>query len=220
MYIILIGAPGAGKGTQAVVIADHFHLAHVASGDMFREAIKQCTPRGLQAKAYMDRGELVPDDVTVGMVMERLRQPDCENGAILDGFPRTVVQAQALDTALAAEQLRVGQALYLVVPTDDLIVRLGGRWLCRVCQASYHEVFNPPKEAGKCDRCGGELYQREDDNLATAKRRLEVYFEQTTPVIEFYRAQGVLDEIDGARSIPEVKQAVIAAVEHRRQQMW
>ncbi|MEA2640553.1 MAG: adenylate kinase, partial [Chloroflexota bacterium] len=191
MYVILIGAPGAGKGTQAIEMKDRFKLAHIASGDMFREAIQKRTLRGLQAKSYMERGELVPDDVTVAMVVERVGQPDCVNGAILDGFPRTVTQAQALDRALAGHNLRVDQVLYLAVAGDELLRRLGGRWLCRVCQASYHEVSNPPKVPGKCDRCGGELYQRDDDNVETAKRRLEVYFEQTTPVVDYYRKQGV-----------------------------
>ena len=216
MYIMLIGAPGAGKGTQAVTMAQDLKLAHVASGDMFRSALQRGTPRGLEAKAFMDRGELVPDDVTVAMVIERLQEPDSTEGVILDGFPRTVAQAEALDAALAERGSRVDQAIYLEVDEEELLRRLSGRWLCRSCQASYHEVFNPPRQAGRCDRCGGELYQREDDTLETAKRRLQVYFDQTMPIIDHYRRQGVLDEVDGAQGIEEVRQAILSVVRERR----
>jgi adenylate kinase len=216
MHIVLIGAPGAGKGTQAAAIVQKLGVAYVASGDMFRQAIEQGTERGLQAKAYMDRGELVPDEVTVGMVMARLAHPDARQGVLLDGFPRTVPQAQALDAALQAQGTRVAQALYLAVPEEELLRRLSGRWLCRRCQASYHEVFNPPAVAGVCDRCGGELYQREDDTRETAERRLRVYFEQTTPIIGYYRDQGVLDEVDGNRSIEAVRQAICGAIKRRQ----
>ncbi|HZT09302.1 MAG TPA: adenylate kinase [Chloroflexota bacterium] len=215
MYLVLIGAPGAGKGTQAVGLAQEFGLAHIASGDMFREAMTRGTLRGLQARAYVERGELVPDDVTTAMVVERLARGDCENGVILDGFPRNVAQAQALDQALRNEKKRVDLALYLSVPGDELLRRLSGRWLCRKCQASYHEVFNPPAKPGTCDRCGGELYQREDDTRATAERRLAVYFEQTTPVIDYYRNAGILDEVDGSRTIAEVSEALRDAVRRR-----
>jgi len=208
VHIVLIGAPGAGKGTQAVTMADDLKLTHVASGDMFRSAIQRATPRGLEAKAYMDRGELVPDDLTVAMVMERLDEPDVANGTILDGFPRTVAQAQALDQALQANGSKVERAIYLQVPDEELLRRLSGRWLCRVCQTSYHEVFKPPRVQGKCDREGGELYQREDDTLETAKRRLQVYFDQTMPVIDYYRQQGVLDKVDGSKEIGEVRKSI------------
>jgi adenylate kinase len=214
-HVILIGAPGAGKGTQAAAMAETFKLAHIASGDMFRDAMARRTFRGLQAKAFVDRGELVPDEVTVAMVIERLGQPDARQGVILDGFPRTVAQAEALDRALAGEGARVDQALYLSVPGDELLRRLAGRWLCRRCQAPHHEVFSPPAQTGTCDRCGGELYQREDDTIETARRRLVVYFEQTTPVIDHYRRQSVLDEIDGSRGIAEVREAILGAVERR-----
>lgn len=216
MYIVLIGAPGAGKGTQSARLRTDFQLAHVASGDMFRDAMASRTLRGLQAKAYVDRGELVPDDVTVTMVMERLAQSDCRNGAILDGFPRNLAQAKALDRELQAKGTGVHQALYLSVPGDELLRRLSGRWLCSRCQTPYHERFEPPKEAGRCDRCGGELYQREDDKEGTARRRLQVYFDQTTPVIEHYRHLGVLDEVDGARDIVTVRNAVAQAVRRRQ----
>ncbi len=215
MYIVLIGAPGAGKGTQGLQLAADLGLAHVASGDMFRDAMARRTPLGIKAKEFVDRGELVPDPITVGMIIDRLAQPDAAKGVILDGFPRTVPQAEALDRALAERGLRVDQAIYLAVQDDELLRRLSGRWLCGQCQASYHEVFKPPTVAGKCDNCGADLYQRSDDSRETAIRRLGVYFDQTTPVIEYYRGRGVLDEIDGQRSIPEVKQAMLEAVRHR-----
>jgi adenylate kinase len=219
VYIVLIGAPGAGKGTQASWLMEEFGMTHVASGDMFRDAIGRGTLRGLQAKAYMDRGELVPDQVTTAMVVERLSQPDIAKGALLDGFPRTLAQAKSLDDALRSERKRVDQAVYLSVPGDELLRRLSGRWLCKVCQATYHEVFNPPAKAGACDRCGGELYQRPDDTRETAQRRLEVYFEQTAPVVNYYRDAGVLDEVDGAKSITDVRDAIFKAVRRRQAQI-
>lgn len=219
MHIVLIGAPGAGKGTQALVIAEELGLAHIASGDMFRDAMARRTLRGLQAKSYVERGELVPDDVTVAMVIERLGQPDAKNGTMLDGFPRNLAQAKALDKALGGHGMNVDQAVYLSVPGDELLRRLSGRWLCRRCQAAYHEMSNPPKAAGSCDRCGGELYQREDDTRETAKRRLEVYFEQTTPVIEYYRSRDVLDELDGDREIEDVRQSILGAIKRRRERI-
>jgi adenylate kinase len=215
VYIVLIGAPGAGKGTQAVTLASDLGLAHVASGDMFREAMARRTPLGVKAKEYVDRGELVPDDITVDMVIDRLSQPDATKGVILDGFPRNVPQAESLDRALADKGLRVDQAIYLAVGNDELLRRLSGRWLCRNCQASYHEAFNPPSVPGKCDVCGGELYQRADDSIETARHRLDVYFQQTTPIIDYYRGRGVLDEVNGQQSIPEVRQAMIEAVKRR-----
>jgi adenylate kinase len=215
VYIVLIGAPGAGKGTQAQALHDELDLAHVASGDMFRDAMARRTLRGLQAKRYYDQGELVPDDLTVAMVGERLEQADCAKGAILDGFPRNLAQAQTLDRTLAEDGRAVGQALYLSVPGDELLRRLSGRWLCRQCQTPYHEVYEPPKQQGRCDRCGGEHYQREDDKSETARHRLEVYFEQTTPVIQYYRDRGLLDELDGAREIGAVRETVIHSVRRR-----
>jgi adenylate kinase len=216
MHIVLIGAPGAGKGTQAAGLANELGLAHVASGDMFRDAMAKRTPLGVRAKEYVDRGELVPDEITVGMVIDRLGEADATQGVILDGFPRNVPQAEALDRALTEKGLRVDQAIYLAVDNDELLKRLSGRWLCRQCQASYHEVFNPPSVAGRCDRCGGELYQRDDDTIETARRRLDVYFEQTLPIIDYYRGRGVLDQVDGQQSIPAVKAAMEEAVARRR----
>jgi len=216
MYIVLIGAPGAGKGTQALTLASQLGVAHVASGDMFRDAMARATPLGVEAKKFVDNGELVPDDLTVGMVIDRLAEPDAAKGVILDGFPRTVPQAEVLDRALGERGRTVDQAIYLAVREDELLRRLGGRWLCRQCQASYHEVFNPPTVPGVCDKCGGELYQRDDDSLETAKRRLDVYFEQTTPIIDYYRGRGVLDKIDGEQSIPDVGSAMLESVKRRK----
>ncbi len=212
----MIGAPGAGKGTQGVTLAADYGLARVASGDMLREAVARRTLLGIRAKGYVDRGELVPDEITASMVMDRLNEPDAAKGVILDGFPRNVPQAEALDRALAEKGQRVDQAIYLSVAGDDLLRRLSGRWLCSSCQASYHEVFNPPKAAARCDVCGGDLYQRDDDSIETARRRLEVYFQQTTPIIDYYRGRGILDEVNGERTIPEVRQAIREAVERRR----
>lgn len=205
MILLLLGAPGAGKGTQAEALRDTLGMAHVSSGDLFRVHMKNETPLGREAKAYYDRGELVPDSVTIQMILDRLDKPDTVNGVILDGFPRTVAQAEALDIALDETGRRVDLALYVQVPTDTLLDRLSGRWICRNCGAVYHEVYNPPTVPGVCDNCGqADLYQRVDDKRETAENRLRVYFDQTTPVIEYYRAQGVLDEINGAQHIEYV----------------
>jgi adenylate kinase len=215
VHIILIGAPGAGKGTQAQALVDEFGLAHIASGDMFRDAMARGTPLGLRAKAFVEKGELVPDEVTVGMVMERMSRPDVTAGVLLDGFPRNLAQAEALERALQTGGDRIDQALYLAVAEDELVRRLSGRWLCRSCQTSYHEVFSPPQVGDRCDRCGGELYQRPDDTSETVRNRLNVYFEQTAPLVDHYRAQGVLDEVNGGQPIAEVRQAMLDAVRRR-----
>jgi len=212
VYIVLIGAPGAGKGTQAAMLVKALGIPHIASGDLFREAVANRTRLGLLAKSYMDRGELVPDDVTIAMVMERLSQPDCRKGAILDGFPRTIEQARALEEALAKEGHSIALVPYIKVSMETLLKRLSGRWICRRCQAVYHILYNPPKVEGKCDKCGGELYQRSDDKPETARRRLEVYFEQTMPLIEYYRHKGLLKEIDGEGNIEEVQAALVKAI--------
>lgn len=212
MQIILVGAPGAGKGTQAVSLAAELAVAHVASGDLFRDAVKAGTPLGLQAKGYMDRGELVPDDVTIGLVLERLKEPDAAHGVILDGFPRTRRQAEALDEALRTMDRRIDRAINLEVPTEVLLGRLSGRWICRDCHQSYHELFNAPTTTGRCDACGGELYQREDDKRETALRRLEVYFRDTAPLIDYYREQGVLSVVNGDQSVDDVRHDLLAAV--------
>ncbi len=212
IYIVLIGAPGAGKGTQAALLVEELGIPHISTGDMLREAVAKGTELGLLAKSYMDRGDLVPDDVIVRMVMARLGEPDCEKGAILDGFPRTIVQAEAFDEALKREGKTITVVPYIRVSMDELIERLSGRWICRRCQAVYHMIYNPPKVDKICDRCGGELYQREDDRPETARRRLEVYFEQTMPLINYYRERGLLREIDGERSIPEVHKELLAVI--------
>ena len=211
-YIILLGAPGAGKGTQATMLTEALGAPHVASGDLFRSAIQRKTHLGLEAKKYMDQGLLVPDEVTIAMVRERLALPDCQEGVILDGFPRTLEQAKALDAALAEEGRAIDKVLYIKVPNEELVARLSGRWICRDCQTVYHAITNPPKQASRCDACGGELYQRSDDKPETVRRRLEVYFEQTAPLIEYYIERGVLTEVNGDQSIAEVQTALIEAL--------
>ncbi len=213
MILLLLGAPGAGKGTQAEVLRDTLNMAHVSSGDLFRLHMKNETSLGLAAKAYYDRGELVPDSITIQMILDRLHEPDTVNGVILDGFPRTVAQAEALDTALRAADLRVDLALYAKVPTNTLLDRLSGRWICHNCGAVYHELYNPPTVPGVCDNCGkAELYQRVDDKRETAENRLRVYFEQTAPVIEYYRHQGVLDEVNGEQPIEQVNDEMLGRI--------
>lgn len=211
-YYILLGAPGAGKGTQAAMLIVALGIPHVASGDLFREHLGKGTELGLLARQYMDEGKLVPDDVTVRMVLERLAQPDCAKGAILDGFPRTIAQAQALERALAENGRRIQAALHIRVSTEELLRRSGGRYTCKNCGAVYHMVFDPPKQPGVCDRCGGPLYQRPDDTPETAKKRLDVYFEQTAPLIQYYRQQGLLREIDGEQPIEAVYAALLKAI--------
>ncbi len=211
-FVILLGPPASGKGTQAARIRETLGIPHVASGDLFRENIKNATPLGMEAKAYMDRGELVPDDVTIRMVMDRLSRPDCAVGALLDGFPRTIPQAETLQKALAEKGLGINLVVNIVVPDDVLVERVTGRRLCRTCGASYHITFNPPKTPGICDLDGGELYQRDDDKAETVRKRLEVYWKQTSPLIDYYRAQGVLVDLDGNRPIPEVEAALMAAL--------
>ncbi|MCD6289386.1 MAG: adenylate kinase [Anaerolineae bacterium] len=213
MYIVLVGAPGAGKGTQAHLLTQDLGIAPVASGDLFREHLSKQTELGLLAKQYMDRGELVPDDVTIRMVMDRLERPDCEKGAILDGFPRTVAQAEALDKELAAKGQKVALVPYIKVGEPALVARLSGRWICRQCGAVYHTLFNPPKQPGVCDICGGELYQRPDDKEETVRHRLQVYFEQTLPLIDYYRERGLLVEINGEQAIEDVHRDLLAAIQ-------
>ncbi len=212
MYIILLGAPGAGKGTQAVMLAGKLKLVQVASGDLFRQALREGTELGEKAKAFMEKGQLVPDDITIRMVMDRLSAPDVENGAILDGFPRNIGQAKALDKALAEQNKAIEKVVFIKVPEGELLKRLGGRWICRNCQAPYHEVDNPPKIKGICDRCGGELYQRADDNPETVKKRLKVYFAETTPLIDYYKKEGKLLEINGESGADEVNRRITAAL--------
>jgi adenylate kinase len=212
MYIILLGAPGAGKGTQAVMLAEKLNIVQVASGDLFRQALQQETELGKRAKTYMDKGQLVPNEITIQMVLDRLAAPDCENGALLDGFPRNIEQAEALDKALAEQSKAIDKVIYIKVSEGELLKRLSGRWICRNCQAPYHEVDSPPQVAGKCDRCGGELYQRADDKPETVKKRLEVYFAETSPLIDYYRNAGKLLEINGEGSAEEVNRRILAAL--------
>ena len=213
MYLVLLGAPGAGKGTQAVPLAQELGLAHVASGDLFRMHLGQGTELGLLARSYMDRGELVPDDVTVRMTLDRLSQPDCANGAILDGFPRTLAQAQALAEALSQDGRAVDLAILFDVSDEELLTRLGGRWICRVCQTPYHVVNKPPKVPGVCDLDGGELYQRSDDSVETARTRLEVYHEQTAPLIDYYTVAGKLARVDAKQPPKAVHRDLIRIVQ-------
>jgi adenylate kinase len=212
MFLILLGPPGAGKGTQAALLAQERGLAHIATGDMFREAMRSGSEVGQQAKAYVDRGELVPDEITVRMLLERLTQPDCSGGCMLDGFPRTLEQAKALDSALAGRGQAVDQVAYIRVGAEELIERLGGRWTCRQCGAVYHQRNSPPKTAGRCDQCGGELYQRSDDQPETVRRRLTVYFRDTEPLVEYYRQRGKLVEVDGGQGIEAVGRALLESL--------
>lgn len=212
-YIVLLGPPGAGKGTQAEVISEKTGLAHISSGDIFRENLKAQTELGKLAKGYIDRGALVPDDVTIAMIRDRLMKPDTKQGALLDGFPRTPVQAEALSEMLASWGGKVDVVPYIAVPPEVLVERLGGRWTCRAQGHVYHEKYNPPKEAGKCDIDGSELYQRDDDKPETVKNRIKVYFEQTAPLIEYYRNKGLLVEIDGTQPIDKVTEQMLKAIE-------
>jgi len=210
LYIIFLGAPGAGKGTQAAAVAQELNLAHIASGDLFRQALEQGTELGRQAKSYMEKGVLVPDEITIQMVLERLSAPDCETGAILDGFPRNLAQAEALDKALARQNKTIDKVVYIKVSEGELLKRLSGRWICRHCQAVYNIIDSVPEVWGKCEKCGGELYQRPDDTLQTVKKRIKVYFAETAPLIDYYARRGKLLEIDGEGSADEVTRRIVA----------
>lgn len=213
MYIILLGAPGAGKGTQAALLSQKLKMAHIASGDLFRLALAKGTELGLQARAYMEKGKLVPDDITIKMVLERISAPDCLGGIILDGFPRNVEQARALDEALKQQKKSIDKTVYIKVSESELLKRLTGRWICRKCQAPYHETSSPPKIKGKCDKCGGELYQRADDNTDTIKKRLEVFFAETAPLIDYYTKAKKLLEIQGEGSMEEICNRIVSAIQ-------
>lgn len=210
--LVLLGPPGAGKGTQAEVLSDWLDIPAVSTGDLFRKAMAESTELGLRAKAYIERGDLVPDEVTVGMVRERLEKSDCEDGVILDGFPRTVPQADALEELLADLDRQLDAALYIGVSREELLRRLGGRWTCRDCGEVYHEIYDPPEEEGVCDTCGGELYQRSDDTPEAQKQRIKVYMEQTAPLYDYYDEKGLLVEIDGEQEIDAVQQDIREAV--------
>ncbi len=212
-YIVLLGPPGAGKGTQAQLIAQKHGLVHVSSGDLFRENLKNETELGKLAQTFMKRGELVPDDVTIAMVRERLSRADCEKGALLDGFPRTPAQARALAQMLQEFDAAVSVVPYIAVTEEVLVERLSGRWTCRMNGHVFHEKFNPPAVAGVCDYDGSELYQRDDDLPATVKNRIKVYQEQTAPLISYYRENGLLVEVDGTKPIDQVTNALLQAIE-------
>ncbi len=212
-YIVLLGPPGAGKGTQAQLIAEKYDLVHVSSGDLFRENLKNQTDLGKHAQTFMARGELVPDDVTIAMVRERLSRVDCKNGALLDGFPRTPAQAKALAEMLKEFNGTVNIVPYIMVPAEILVERLSGRWTCRLNGHVFHEKFNPPNVSGICDLDGSELYQRDDDKAETVKNRIKVYEEQTSPLIDYYRNNGLLVEVDGTKPIEEVTKALLTAID-------
>ncbi len=213
MNIVFLGPPGAGKGTQAKILIERYGIPQISTGDMLREHRAKGTELGKKAQEYMDKGQLVPDEIILGMVKERLSQPDCQKGFILDGFPRTVAQAEALDKLLSEMGKKLDFALALIVPDDLLVERLTGRRTCKNCGMMYHIKYKPPKVEGKCDVCGGELYQRPDDNEETVRNRLKVYHEQTAPLIEYYKNKGILREIDGSKSIEEITQQIIAILE-------
>jgi len=208
MRLLFLGPPGAGKGTQARTLAAEQGIVQIATGDMLREAVARGTRLGLEARSYMNRGVLVPDDVVVGLVAERLDAPDAKKGFILDGFPRTVAQAEALERLLKDRELAVEQVIYFEVSEKELLRRLTGRRMCRRCEHPYHVEFSPPTRAGRCDRCGGELYQREDDSEAAVRRRLEVHAAQTAPLLEYYRSRGLLTAIRGEGSPQEIGSAI------------
>lgn len=204
MNLILMGLPGAGKGTQADKIVEKYNIPHISTGDMFRSAIKEGTELGKKAKSFMDKGELVPDEVTIGIVKERLSKPDCENGFLLDGFPRTIAQAEALDSLLHELGIKIDYVLHIDVPEEKLVDRLTGRRICPTCGATYHVEFNPPKVDGKCDHDGSDLIQRDDDKPETVKNRLEVNIKQTEPLLDFYRQKGDLIAVNGDQDIDKV----------------
>lgn len=213
MNLIMLGPPGAGKGTQAAMLAERLGIPHVASGDLFREALKAETELGLTAKSYMDRGELVPDEITIAMIRERLSKTDCEKGVILDGFPRTTEQAEALKELLGEQGRAIDAALFIDAPEDELVRRLSSRRTCRDCQAIYNVISNPPQQEGRCDVCGGELCQRADDEPETVRNRIRVYWEETSPLIDYYRDESLLITIKSEGGIDNVQQRILDALQ-------
>lgn len=204
MNLILLGPPGAGKGTQAKKMVDAYGIPQISTGDMLREAVKNQTQLGMEAKKFMDAGQLVPDEVVIGLVKERLSKPDTDKGFMLDGFPRTVPQAEELDKVLADLKKDLDHVVSIEVANEELMGRLTGRRTCKACGAGFHVIFDPPKEEGKCDKCGGELYQRDDDNEATVSNRLKVYDSQTKPLIDYYQGKGLLRPVDGVGAIDDI----------------
>lgn len=215
MRLLLLGPPGAGKGTQARRLTERLQIPHISTGDMFRQAMAQGTALGLAAKSYMERGQLVPDDVTIGLVRERLGEADCERGFLLDGFPRTVPQADALGRILGDVGRPLDQAINLEVPEKRLIERAVGRRVCPNCGATYHVVYNPPRQPEICDVCGHPLRQRDDDREETVKRRLEVYYQQTEPLIRYYEEAGLLKNVNGDQDMDSVLEAILLALGNR-----
>jgi len=216
IYIIILGAPGAGKGTQADTICKEMSLPHIASGDLFRQALAEKTELGLLAKSYMEKGKLVPDEITINMILERVSSPDCDAGCLFDGFPRTLEQAEALDKALLQQGKGIDKVIYIKVPDDELVKRLSGRWICRSCQTPYHLIASPPEVQGKCDKCGGELYQRPDDKEDTVRERLKVFYDQTVPILDYYRKQNKLIEINGNSGIQWVAKDILSMLKVER----
>jgi len=212
MYIIMLGAPGAGKGTQADILSKEMDLPHIASGDLFRQALEKRTEVGLLAKSYLDKGELVPEEITIKMILDRINQPDCASGCLFDGFPRTLHQAEILDKALKEQAKTIDRVIYIEVPNEELVKRLSGRWLCRACQTPYHIINSPPKTPGKCDKCGGRLYQRSDDREETVKDRISVFFAQTVPILDYYEKQGKLIRVNGNLGMQVVAREIVSAL--------
>jgi adenylate kinase len=217
MNIVFMGPPGAGKGTQAEYIVEQFGIPHISTGDAFRLAMKQGTELGLVAKQYVDAGKLVPDEVTIGIVRDRLQQEDCKQGFLLDGFPRTISQAEALDEIVAAMGKQIDHVINLSVDRDKLLARLTGRRICRSCGATYHILFNPPKQEGVCDKCGGELYQRSDDTEEKVGTRLDEYITKTAPLLEYYANKGLLRQVNGEQDIAQVSAEISAILRGQRQ---
>ncbi len=212
MYIVILGAPGAGKGTQADILCQKLNLPHIASGDLFRQALEKKTELGLLAKSYMEKGKLGPDEITIKMILERINLSDCVLGCLFDGFPRTLKQAEALDRTLAEQGKNIDKAIYIQVPQEELVKRLSGRWICRSCQTPYHLITSPPRITGKCDKCGSELYQRSDDKEETVRKRLKVFFAQTVPVVDYYKKQNKLIEVNGNLGIQDVAKEIISVL--------
>ncbi len=215
MKIVMLGAPGAGKGTQAIKIADKYGIPHISTGDIFRANIKGGTELGMKAKSYMDKGELVPDEVTIGMLLDRISQDDCKDGYVLDGFPRTIPQAESLTKALAEQGQKIDYAIDIDVPDEAIVKRMSGRRACPKCGATYHIVYAAPKTENVCDKCGSELIVRSDDKPETVQDRLNVYHKQTEPLISYYKETGVLREVDGTKELEDVFNAVIAILENK-----
>ena len=209
MKIIMLGAPGAGKGTQAKRIAQRYGIPHVSTGDIFRANIKNGTELGMKAKAYMDAGNLVPDEITIGMLLDRIHEADCEKGYVLDGFPRTIPQAESLTAALKERGEKMDYAIDVDVPDENIINRMSGRRACLACGTTYHIAYNPPKKEGVCDQCGEPLVLRKDDKPETVKNRLEVYHQQTQPLIDYYKKEGILAQVDGTQNMDQVFEDIV-----------